>query len=131
MAAFAESDSSLPSDRKFRNTGGPHGLGDPDDKSLRKVELEVMIPKKMRDIARAEKCSKEVEEFTLCCKDSKLSMFYTCRKENTALWGCLEKWYKDEEFKEQCKIEYLAERSEYRRTGMTRKERQRLQTSGF
>lgn len=35
-------------------------VGDPDDKKLRRVEVEVTIPKKMRDIARQEKCPKEV-----------------------------------------------------------------------
>ncbi|PSN34477.1 COX assembly mitochondrial protein [Blattella germanica] len=41
--------------------GGPHGLGDPLDKSLRHVEIEVLIPKKMREKAREEKCSEEVK----------------------------------------------------------------------
>lgn len=35
-------------------------LGDPDDKSLRKVETEILIPKKMRDKAKAENCLSEV-----------------------------------------------------------------------
>nr|XP_053649012.1 COX assembly mitochondrial protein homolog [Cherax quadricarinatus] len=84
--------------KHFRNRG-PHGLGDPDDKSLRKVEIEVCIPKKMRDIARSEKCATEVEEFTKCCKDSSFSMVVKCRPQNTALWDCLTKWYNDEGFK--------------------------------
>ncbi|KAJ8959191.1 hypothetical protein NQ318_022453 [Aromia moschata] len=49
-------------------TSGPHGLGDPDDLSLRKVEKDVLIPKKMRDIARTQKCVQEVAEFSECCK---------------------------------------------------------------
>lgn len=35
--------------------------GDPDDKTLRKVEIDVMIPKKMRDRTRDEKCTEEVK----------------------------------------------------------------------
>jgi hypothetical protein len=35
-------------------------LGDPLDRSLRKVEIDILIPKKMRDKARDEKCSDEV-----------------------------------------------------------------------
>ncbi|KAK8730449.1 hypothetical protein OTU49_008016 [Cherax quadricarinatus] len=116
--------------KHFRNRG-PHGLGDPDDKSLRKVEIEVCIPKKMRDIARSEKCATEVEEFTKCCKDSSFSMVVKCRPQNTALWDCLTKWYNDEGFKEHCKNIYLEERSEYRRTGLSSKERGRLPTTGF
>ncbi|XP_050689053.1 COX assembly mitochondrial protein homolog [Eriocheir sinensis] len=109
--------------RPYRNKGGPHGLGDPDDRSLRKVETEVCIPKKMREIARQEKCVPEVDAFTRCCKDTGLAMVVKCRKENTALWDCLGYWYKDEEFKKRCTEEFLAERSEFRRTGLTKKQR--------
>jgi hypothetical protein len=35
--------------------------GDPLDRSLRKVEIDILIPKKMRDKARDEKCSEEVD----------------------------------------------------------------------
>ncbi|XP_027227697.2 COX assembly mitochondrial protein homolog [Penaeus vannamei] len=115
----------------YRNKGGPHGLGDPDDKTLRRVEIEVTIPKKMRDIARQEKCTKEVEDFTNCCKESSLAMVIKCRPFNTALWDCLGHWYNDKEFRELCTQKYLEERSEYRRTGLTKKQRNRLGTTGF
>ncbi|XP_042874554.1 COX assembly mitochondrial protein homolog [Penaeus japonicus] len=115
----------------FRNKGGPHGLGDPDDKTLRRVEIEVTIPKKMREIARQEKCTKEVEEFTNCCKDSSLAMVIKCRPYNTALWDCLGRWYNDQGFRDMCTQLYLEERTEYRRTGLTKKQRNRLGTTGF
>jgi COX assembly protein 1 len=35
--------------------------GDPEDRSLRNVEVDVLIPKKMRDKARDEKCTEEVK----------------------------------------------------------------------
>jgi COX assembly protein 1 len=35
--------------------------GDPLDRSLRNVETEVLIPKKMRDKARDEKCTEVVK----------------------------------------------------------------------
>ncbi|XP_043253623.1 COX assembly mitochondrial protein homolog [Colletes gigas] len=98
--------------------GGPHNLGDPNDKSLRKVEKDVLIPQKMRNKAREEKCVKEVKEFSKCCKDASFAMVYKCREENTALKACLTKWYTDEQFREQCTQEYLHERSEFRRTGV-------------
>ncbi|GJQ82227.1 hypothetical protein Trydic_g19429 [Trypoxylus dichotomus] len=110
--------------------GGPHGLGDPSDTSLRKVEVEVMIPKKMREIAKEEKCAEEVKKFTECCKDSSILMVVKCREQNNALKECLTHWYQDESFKERCKQEYLKERSEYRRTGITQKQKNaRLPTS--
>merc|ERR1712198_85770 len=124
-----EDTESTPS-KVYRNKGGPHGLGDPDDTTLRRVEIEVCIPKKMRDIARTEHCAKEVAEFTKCCQSSSYGMFLKCRSENTKLWDCLTYWYKDEGLQERCKKEFLAERAEYRRTGMTQKQR-KLQMSGF
>lgn len=92
--------------------------GDPDDKTLRKVESEILIPKIMRDRAKAEKCIPQVQAFESCCKDSGVKMVWTCRKPNSELKECLTKWYKDEPFKDECKQIYLAERSEYRRTGV-------------
>jgi COX assembly protein 1 len=59
--------------------------------------------------------------FSKCCKNSNIFMVITCRKENTALKKCLNKWYQDEEFKNSCKEEYLDERSEFRRTGIPKK----------
>ena len=58
-------------------------------------------------------------------------MVVKCRKENSALWGCLEKWYNDKEFKAFCTKIYLEQRTEYRRTGIRSKERKKLGTSGF
>ncbi|XP_063829531.1 COX assembly mitochondrial protein homolog [Ostrinia nubilalis] len=97
---------------------GPHGLGDPDDRSLRKVEIEVVIPKLMREKAKVEKCPKEVFDFEQCCKESSLLMVVKCRKQNSALKDCITAWYRNDEFKQLCTEEYLKERSEYRRTGI-------------
>lgn len=33
------------------------------------------------------------------------------------MFECSEKWYKDEEFKKECTVEYLKQRKEYRLTG--------------
>lgn len=85
-----------------------------------------MIPKKMRDLARIEKCADVVEKFTECCKDNHILMSVKCRKENKQLKDCLTYWYADEDFKNRCKEEYLKERSEYRQTGITQKQKQRL-----
>lgn len=78
----------------------------------------------MRDRAREEKCIKEVDAFNKCCIATGFSMVFRCRKENEELKACLSKWYLDEEFKKECTAEYLAERSEYRRTGIGKKQRE-------
>ncbi|XP_023161142.1 COX assembly mitochondrial protein homolog [Drosophila hydei] len=105
------------------NPRNPHGLGDPNDTTLRKVEREVLIPKIMRDRARSELCPKEVADFEECCKASSIFMVATCRKQNSALMDCLSRWYKNEAFKEECKAIYLQERAEYRSTGIPKKNR--------
>ncbi|KAL4709046.1 hypothetical protein ACJJTC_005907 [Scirpophaga incertulas] len=99
-------------------SAGPHGIGDPNDRSLRKVEIEVLIPKLMREKAKTEKCPKIVKDFEECCKEASLLMVVKCRKENSALKECLTTWYKNEEFKQQCTEQYLNQRSEYRKTGV-------------
>ncbi|XP_034101060.1 COX assembly mitochondrial protein homolog [Drosophila albomicans] len=105
------------------NPRNPHGLGDPNDTTLRKVEREVLIPKIMRDRARAELCTQEVADFEECCKASSIFMVATCRKQNSALMDCLSRWYQNEAFKEECRVIYLKERSEYRSTGIPKKHR--------
>ncbi|CAG0888491.1 unnamed protein product [Darwinula stevensoni] len=110
---------------------GPHGLGDPADRSLRRVEKEVMIPMKLRDRAKAEKCIPQVQDFTKCCKDAGIAMVLKCRKENAALKECLTQWYRDPEFIAECTNQYLEERSEYRRTGIPLREQKRKETTSF
>ncbi|KAK9883313.1 hypothetical protein WA026_001493 [Henosepilachna vigintioctopunctata] len=109
--------------------GGPKGLGDPDDLFLRKVENEVLIPQKMRDKAKIEKCAEEVRKFTECCAGSNIMMVYKCREENRNLKVCLTKWYENEDFRNICKEEYLKERSEYRRTGIPKNSQKRMGVS--
>ncbi|XP_013199404.2 COX assembly mitochondrial protein homolog [Amyelois transitella] len=99
-------------------SAGPHGLGDPEDRSLRKVEIEVLIPKLMREKAKTEKCTEQVRAFEKCCKESSLLMVVTCRKQNAAMKDCLTNWYRNDEFRNICTEEYLKKRSEYRQTGI-------------
>ncbi|XP_043577683.1 COX assembly mitochondrial protein homolog [Bombus pyrosoma] len=101
--------------------GGPLNLGDPDDKHLRKVEKDVLIPQRMRDKAKTEKCVAEVARFSECCKNASVLMAFECQKENAVLKDCLSQWYNDPDFKAQCTQEYLDERSEYRRTGIAKR----------
>uniref|UniRef100_A0A182PJ68 TOG domain-containing protein n=1 Tax=Anopheles epiroticus TaxID=199890 RepID=A0A182PJ68_9DIPT len=91
------------------------------DRRLRKVELEVLIPKIMRERAKTEKCIAEVKAFEDCCKGSGLFMVAKCQEQNDALKACSLQWYRNEQFREQCTEIYLAERSEFRRTGLPKK----------
>lgn len=40
--------------------------GDPDDKTLRRVEKEILIAQKMKEKAKTEKCSPEVKGTFFC-----------------------------------------------------------------
>ncbi|TRY92171.1 hypothetical protein DNTS_004489, partial [Danionella cerebrum] len=92
---------------------------------LRHVELDVLIPKKMREKAR-ERCTEQVEAFTHCCKETGLLMVFKCREENTALKECLIKHFTDPEVFEMCKKEYLQEKEEFQRTGIRLKKRKEM-----
>ncbi|XP_059165256.1 COX assembly mitochondrial protein homolog [Physella acuta] len=106
-------------------SGGPHGLGDPDDKTLRKAEKEIMIPQKMKLKAKKERCADEVRNFGTCAKENGLLLPFKCRSQAKAMEVCLSSAYKDPEFVELCTQEYLQERSEYRRTGIKTKQRKK------
>ncbi|XP_050389882.1 COX assembly mitochondrial protein homolog [Patella vulgata] len=106
-------------------SGGPHGLGDPDDKSLRKVEETIMIPAKMKEKAKKEKCQEEIIAFGKCSKEQGFMMPFKCRGQAKILEKCLTAWYENEEFQKQCKEEYLEERTFYRATGIKKKLRRK------
>uniref|UniRef100_A0A7N9DAW9 COX assembly mitochondrial protein n=2 Tax=Macaca TaxID=9539 RepID=A0A7N9DAW9_MACFA len=102
---------------------------DPTDQHLRHVEKDILIPKIMREKAK-ERCSEQVQDFTKCCKNSGVLMVVNCRKENSALKECLTAYYNDPAFHEECKMEYLKEREEFRKTGIPAKKRlQKVPTS--
>uniref|UniRef100_A0A8C0CQ45 COX assembly mitochondrial protein n=1 Tax=Balaenoptera musculus TaxID=9771 RepID=A0A8C0CQ45_BALMU len=71
----------------------------------------------MREKAR-ERCSEQVQDFTKCCKDSGILVVVKCQKENSALKECLTAYYNDPAFHEECKMEYLKESEEFRKTGI-------------
>ncbi|XP_077667373.1 COX assembly mitochondrial protein homolog isoform X1 [Eretmochelys imbricata] len=68
--------------------------------------------------------------FTKCCQESGFLMVVKCQQENAALKECLTTYYNDPAFYEECKIEYLKQREEFRATGIPAKQRQqKLPTS--
>ncbi|XP_011876093.1 PREDICTED: COX assembly mitochondrial protein homolog [Vollenhovia emeryi] len=110
--------------------GGPQGLGDPDDRSLRKVEKDVLVPKLMRERTKAEKCVDEVRDFHDCCLKAGLLHVVKCRGENNRMKACMEKWYYNQDFIKECTEQYLDERNEFRRTGLSKKQKDtKLKTS--
>ncbi|EGI62732.1 COXM1 protein, partial [Acromyrmex insinuator] len=111
---------------------GPKGLGDPNDKSLRKVEKDVLVPKLIRERTKSEKCVNEVKEFHDCCLNSGLLHVVKCRKENDKMKACMEKWFYNQDFIKECTEQYLMERSEFRKTGIPKKQKSvRLESSSM
>ncbi|XP_018318105.1 COX assembly mitochondrial protein homolog isoform X2 [Mycetomoellerius zeteki] len=106
--------------------------GDPSDKSLRKVEKNVLVPKLMRERIKSEKCVNEVKEFHDCCLNSGLLNVIKCRKENDKMIACMKEWFFNQDFIKECTEQYLEERSEFRRTGIPKKQRSiRLESSSM
>ncbi|XP_075868572.1 COX assembly mitochondrial protein homolog [Nelusetta ayraudi] len=101
----------------------------PEEMHLRHVEVDVLIPKLMREKAK-ERCVEKVEAFNSCCKESGFFMVLKCREQNAALKECLTVHYRDPVFFEQCKQEYIKEKLEFERTGIpTKNRKQKLPTS--
>lgn len=80
----------------------------------------------MRELAKTQKCVPEVAAFESCCKEKGLLMAFSCRPQNEALRDCQTVWYKNDTFIGECTEIYLKRRAEYRRTGLTVKQREHL-----
>lgn len=101
-------------------------LGDPNDKRLRTSEIKILIPQIIRKRAREVKCIPEVSEFEKCCKAAGVLSPFKCRAPTDKLKECMAYWYYNEDFVKECTQIYLDERSEYRRTGITKKQKARM-----
>lgn len=99
--------------------------GDPEDKTLRVSERKILIPQLIRERARKVKCVEEVAAFQQCAKDNGLLVTFNCRQPTEKLKECLAYWFHDAEFNNECKQIYLEQRTEYRTTGVSKKQKER------
>lgn len=104
--------------------------GDPDDKHLRTSERKVLIPQLIRKRSREVKCLSEVKAFEQCAKDNGLLVTFKCGEVTDKLKECMAYWFYDEGFIKECTQIYLDERSEYRRTGISKKQKERMAAAG-
>ncbi|VDM76709.1 unnamed protein product [Strongylus vulgaris] len=105
-------------------SSGPHGLGDPDDRTLRRIEADVIIPNRMN--ARIEKveCHESYMDLVNCMREKgAVKGLKLCKPELGVFNHCKFLKFNDTEFRERMTEEYLQERSEARRTGMTVRQR--------
>ncbi|XP_060553544.1 uncharacterized protein LOC132714655 [Ruditapes philippinarum] len=100
-------------------SGGPKGLGDPDDRTLRVLENE-LISKRMREESR-KLCVDDVKGFDDCVSKAGFFFFIKCQSASKTLRKCQLNWFNNEEFRTKITEKYLDERAEYRRTGITQK----------
>lgn len=80
----------------------PKRMEDPRPESLRgdglrKVEIDVIIPKMMKKAAITQ-CADVAAAFTECCKNRTVSIMWACRDVNTALDDCLRRNLTDVDF---------------------------------
>eukprot|EP00037_Helgoeca_nana_P023344 m.241875 g.241875 ORF g.241875 m.241875 type:complete len:128 (-) comp26320_c1_seq3:1968-2351(-) len=71
-------------------------LVDPAEK-LRRVEIDVLIPKMMKKRAM-EQCGDAVKAFTECCRGRTISIMWKCREVNEGLDNCLRANLTDDDF---------------------------------
>eukprot|EP00041_Stephanoeca_diplocostata_P014504 m.266378 g.266378 ORF g.266378 m.266378 type:complete len:189 (-) comp19720_c1_seq16:4088-4654(-) len=89
----------------------PHMINKDDD--LRKVEVDVLIPKMMKQSAM-KACSDVVQEFTECCRGRTVSILFHCRDVNNRMDACLRANMTDADFLRE-KTAYLQKRDEFNR----------------
>ncbi|CAG9531496.1 unnamed protein product [Cercopithifilaria johnstoni] len=98
--------------------GGPHGVGDPNDRSLRRLEADVLIPDRMNERIQKVECRELLEGLTRCLrKKGSLIGMRKCQKELGQYEECQLAKFNDPWFRQKITDEYIKERAEYRRTG--------------
>ncbi|CAH0389489.1 unnamed protein product [Bemisia tabaci] len=65
--------------------------------------------------------------FANCAKEHGLFMPFSCQEQGQNLKNCIRKYFEDPEFEKKMQEEYLEERAEYRRTGISKKKRERME----
>ncbi|XP_053382196.1 COX assembly mitochondrial protein homolog [Mercenaria mercenaria] len=93
--------------------------GDPDDRSLRALE-DHLITKRMREESK-NMCPEEDKVFGDCLREGGFFWAIRCRPANQELKKCQFKWFNSEEFRKKITEQYLDDRAEFRRTGITQK----------
>ncbi|KAL3990192.1 Cytochrome c oxidase biogenesis protein Cmc1 like family protein [Acanthocheilonema viteae] len=107
-----------------QSVGGPHGVGDPNDRSLRRLEADVLIPDRMNERIQRVECREPLEGLARCFrKEGNVIGIRKCQKELKRYEECQLAKFNDPWFRQQITDEYIKERSEYRRTGKNVMER--------
>ncbi|VDP17588.1 unnamed protein product [Onchocerca flexuosa] len=126
-----------------QSIGGPHGVGDPNDRSLRRLEADVLIPQRMNEQIQRVECRVSLEGLTRCLRnEGNIVGLRKCQKELERYEEYISRLYiltlfhiyelsstlsqdkfNDPWFRQKITDEYIKERAEYRRTGKNEMER--------
>ncbi|OAF67289.1 COX assembly mitochondrial protein [Intoshia linei] len=120
------------SDRKnfFKFSGGPIGLGDPNDKTLIALEKEIYIPRILNDKCN-NICTTYIKALDKCVYEKNGILAFFCRKEKADFVKCINECYNNKSIIDECTNKYLKERSQYREDGIPRKRKYVLTNEMF
>ncbi|GMT32701.1 hypothetical protein PFISCL1PPCAC_23998, partial [Pristionchus fissidentatus] len=106
------------------SSSGPFGLGDPDDRTLRRIEADVIIPNRMNAAVERVECNAQYMDLIKCFRsEGAVKGLAECKPILALFNACKAEKFHDIAWREHMTEEYLKERSEARRTGMTIKQR--------
>eukprot|EP00096_Caligus_rogercresseyi_P012368 TRINITY_DN514_c0_g1_i1.p1 TRINITY_DN514_c0_g1~~TRINITY_DN514_c0_g1_i1.p1 ORF type:complete len:194 (+),score=66.77 TRINITY_DN514_c0_g1_i1:114-695(+) len=98
---------------------GPLSLGDPTYRGLSRMEEDPLVPQRMREILRTIHCLEDSKKFEECGKiHGGFKGIVACQDVCTQMKECVERHFKDLEFRRAVTEEYLNERSHFRQTGI-------------
>uniref|UniRef100_A0A0K0ECT2 COX assembly mitochondrial protein n=1 Tax=Strongyloides stercoralis TaxID=6248 RepID=A0A0K0ECT2_STRER len=104
---------------------GPHGLGDPKDRTLRRVEADVIIPNRMNKQIEKVECNTEYMGLVTCLREhGSVIGLKKCKPILDILNECKIKFFNDLDFRSKMTDLYLQERAEIRQYGRTKKQRE-------
>uniref|UniRef100_A0A915A8L1 COX assembly mitochondrial protein n=1 Tax=Parascaris univalens TaxID=6257 RepID=A0A915A8L1_PARUN len=94
------------------SSAGPFGIGDPDDRTLRRIEADVIIPNRMNSLVEKVECSERYIDLVECLrKDGAVWGLRSCRDILAIFNKCKAEKFHDPSFRERVTEEYLNERS--------------------
>ncbi|KAH7720706.1 Protein F01F1.2 [Aphelenchoides avenae] len=97
---------------------GPKGLGDPEDKTLRKMEADTLIPKMMNHEVEDKLCREQFMALADCLlREGQPYGLWRCRKPRDVYNDCKVAMFADPAFRQRKTEEYLAKRTKSRETG--------------
>uniref|UniRef100_A0A8R1XVS0 RRM domain-containing protein n=1 Tax=Onchocerca volvulus TaxID=6282 RepID=A0A8R1XVS0_ONCVO len=99
-----------------QSIGGPYGVGDPNDRSLRRLEADVLIPQRMNEQIQRVECRVSLEDINRLYI---LTLFHIYELSSSLSQAK----FNDPWFRQKITDEYIKERAEYRRTGKNEMER--------